>query len=84
MELWKEMRSVMTDPSEVDHVIDPMVRAKSLLDAKDKTGNASHGLNLLVKGAESIGAAKDPERFTKLLDSYIKAMQVMGRQEFSE
>lgn len=78
MELWKEMRSVMTDPHEVDHIIDPMVRAKSLLDAKDKTGTASHGLNLLVKGAEAIGAAKDPERFTKLLDSYIKAMQVMG------
>lgn len=78
MELWKEMRSVMTDPHEVDHIIDPMVRAKSLLDAKDKTGTASHGLNLLVKGAESIGAAKDPERFTKLLDGYIKTMQVMG------
>ena len=78
MELWKEMRSVMTDPHEVDHIIDPMVRAKSLLDAKDKTGTASHGLNLLVKGAEAIGAAKDPERFTKLLDGYLKAMQVMG------
>ncbi|MEE7460688.1 hypothetical protein MFUR16E_04740 [Methylobacterium fujisawaense] len=78
MELWKEMRSVMTDPHEVDHIIDPMVRAKSLLDAGDKTGTASHGLNLLVKGAEAIGAAKDPARFTKLLDSYVKAMQVMG------
>ncbi len=78
MELWKEMRSVVTHPEEVDHVIEPMVRAKSLLDAKDKTGNASHGLNLLVKGAEAIGAAKDPERFNKLLDGYVRAMQVMG------
>ena len=79
MELWKEMRSVMTDPHEVDHVIDPMVRAKSLLDAHDKTGTASHGLNLLVKGAENIGAAKDPVRFVGLLDGYVKAMQVMGK-----
>ncbi|WP_139234254.1 hypothetical protein [Methylobacterium pseudosasicola] len=78
MELWKEMRSVVTHPHEVDAVIEPMVRAKSLLDAKDKTGTASHGLNLLVKGAEAIGAAKDPERFNKLLDGYVRAMQVMG------
>ncbi|XYD10521.1 hypothetical protein R1A27_08635 [Methylobacterium sp. NMS12] len=79
MELWKEMRSVMTDPHEVDHIIRPMVQAKSILDANDSTGTASHGLGLLIKGAEAIGAAKDPERFTKLLDGYVKAMQVMGK-----
>lgn len=79
MELWKELRSVMTDPHEVDHIIGPMVKAKSILDAGDSTGTASHGLNLLVKGAEVIGAAKDPERFTHLLDGYVKAMQVMGK-----
>ena len=79
MELWKEMRSVMTDPHEVDHIIGPMVKAKSILDANDSTGTASHGLGLLIKGAESIGAAKDPERFSHLLDGYVKAMQVMGK-----
>lgn len=79
MELWKEMRSVMTDPHEVDHIIGPMVKAKSILDAGDSSGTASHGLGLLIKGAESIGAAKDPERFAHLLDGYVKAMQVMGK-----
>ncbi|MCJ2023622.1 hypothetical protein [Methylobacterium sp. J-067] len=58
IELWKEMRSVMTHPEVVDHIIDPMVRATSLLDAKGMTGTASHGFSLLVKGAENIGAAK--------------------------
>lgn len=78
MELAKELRSVVTHPEELDKVLTPLVQAKSVLDAKDLTGESSHGLNLLVKGAESIGAAQDPERLTRLIDAYVKAIQVMG------
>jgi len=79
MELAKEVRSVMTDPKEMMTMLDPLARAKSLLDARDPSGEGSQGLGLLIKGAENIGAAKDPERLTKLIDGYMKAMQVMGR-----
>ena len=78
MELAKELRSVVTHPEELEKVLTPLVQAKSVLDAKDLTGERSHGLNLLVKGAESIGAAQDPERLTRLIDAYVKAIQVMG------
>ena len=78
MELAKELRSVVTHPEELDKVLTPLVQAKSVLDAKDLTGESSHGLNLLVRGAESIGAAQDPERLTRLIDAYVKAIQVMG------
>lgn len=78
MELAKELRSVVSDPHHLDEVLPTLAQAKSVLDAKDLSGESSHGLNMLVRGAESIGAAQDPERLKKLIDSYIKAIQVMG------
>lgn len=78
MEMAKEVRSVMTDPSEMMEMLEPLAKAKSLLDARDPSGEGSHGLGLLIKGAENIGAAKDPKRLEKLIDGYMKAMQVMG------
>ena len=79
LQIARETRSVLTHTDEVPHFMEPMVRAKVALDAMDPEHHASEGLGLLVRGAESIGAAQDPERFEKLLDSYVKANQVMGR-----
>jgi hypothetical protein len=79
LEMSKEVRSVLTDPREVMEVLEPLAAAKSLLDASDKTGAQSEGLSMLIKGAENIGAAKNPQRIVQLIDGYIKAMQVMGK-----
>jgi hypothetical protein len=78
MHLQKEVRSVLTHKEEVPHVIEPLVQAKAVLDAIDSSHQASEGLPLLVKGAENIGAT-NPERFNKLLDGYVRAIQVMGK-----
>ena len=79
MELAKEARSVLSHPEEVPEVVEKLAAAKSVLDAMDKTGESSGGLGMLVKGSESIGAAQNPERFGKLIDAYVKAIQVMGK-----
>ena len=79
MDLAKEARSVLKDPDEVGPITETLAKAKSVLDGLDKTGSSSSGLGMLVKGAESIGAAQDPARFTKLMDGYVKAIQVMGQ-----
>ena len=76
MDLQKEARSVLKDEHEVFAVTETLAKAKSVLDAG---GGHSEGLGQLVKGAESIGAAQDPERLTRLIDAYVKAIQVMGK-----
>ena len=79
MDLAKEARSVLKDTKEVAPTTTVLAQAKSVLDASDRTGGSSEGLGKLVKGAESIGAAQDPERLAKLIDGYVKAIQVMGK-----
>ena len=79
MELSKEIRSVLKDPNEIGKVLPALTAAKSILDANDRTGGQSENLNMLVRGSESIGAAQNPERLVRLVDSYVKAIQVMGK-----
>lgn len=78
VDMFKELRSVVTTPSEALQVLDPMMAAASVLNASDPSGEMSKNLTDLVKGAENLGAAKDPARLVRLIDGWTKAMQVMG------
>jgi hypothetical protein len=78
VDMFKELRSVVTTPSEALAVLDPIMAAASVLNASDPSGEMSKNLTDLVKGAENLGAAKDPARLVKLIDGWTKAMQVMG------
>lgn len=79
IELAKEARSAVIHPDEVPQIMPTLAAAKSVLDGLDRTGEASGGLGQLVKGSEAIGAAQDPARLAKLIDGYVKAVQVMGK-----
>ena len=79
METAKELRSMIADPAELGKVLDPIIRAKSVLDGMDTTGASSEGIAQLLKAGELVGAAKDPERLTKLIDGWVKVMQVSGK-----
>ena len=79
MKMQQEARSVVQHPEELDAIMPDMVAAKAVLDQIDDTHQASEGLNLLLKGAENIGAAQNPERFRGLLDRYVKALEVTGK-----
>ena len=79
MEMGKEIRSVLSKPEEVAHVLPTIVAARSVLDARDPSGGESQALGLLVKGSEMLGAGQDPERLIKLVDGFTRAMQVMGK-----
>lgn len=79
IELAKEVRSAVVHPDEVPAIMPTMAAAKSVLDGADRSGEASGNLGSLVKGAEAIGAAQNPERLARLIDSYVKAIQVMGK-----
>lgn len=76
LETYKELRSVLKDLHEVPHLLPTVLRAKSVLEAQ---GIDTHGLGLLVKGAEVAGIANDPERFKRYMDANVRAMQVMGK-----
>ena len=80
LEMHKELRSVLLHPEEVPRLLPDVVNAKAVLDATDKTGNSSAGLQFLVKGTEVLGLAQEPARFKAYIDSAVKAMQVMGKQ----
>lgn len=76
MELYKEMRSAVQHPEEVDHHIGEVAQAASTLKG---SGVTNANLTDLVKGAESLGLMNDPKRFSKFLEGQVKAMNVMGR-----
>ena len=75
MDIGKDVRSVIKDQHEVFNATELLTAAKSVLDAN---GGHSDGLSMLIKGAESIGAGNDPVRLKKLINSYVRAIQVMG------
>ena len=79
MEVAKELRSVIADPAELSKVLDPVIRAKSVLDAMDTSGQSSEGISQLVKAGELVGAGQDPARLAKLIDGWVRVMQVSGR-----
>ena len=56
-----------------------MINAKAVLDAQDKSGNSAAGLQFLVKGAEVLGLAQDPERFRNYIDAAVKGLSVAGK-----
>ena len=79
LHMMKEGMSVLKHRDEIKHLIGPLVNVKAQLDSLDPSGSASEGLMKLVKGAENVGATQDPDRFIKLLDGYMKSMQVAGK-----
>ncbi|CAM5374382.1 hypothetical protein AFEL58S_01626 [Afipia felis] len=75
MEQFKDLRSILTHPEEVPHMMGTAFKALSALKA---LGQSTEGLNFAYKGAEVIGRAQDPKKFGHYIDSFIKAKQVMG------
>ena len=76
LELFKELRSVLQDQKEIPHILPDMIKLKSIIEAQ---GGDAHGIGMIVKGAEVAGIANDPARLERLIQSYAKASQVMGK-----
>lgn len=79
LERYKELRSVLLHPDEATQLLEPTIRANAAMNAIDKSGHMAEGLQFAVKGAEVLGLAQDPKRFTAYLDAFVKAQQVMGK-----
>lgn len=57
-----------------------MVRARVMLQAAKGVDAADNEMGDFLKGADILGKTEDLESFTRLLNSYTKAVQVEGRQ----
>jgi hypothetical protein len=79
LERYKEVRSVLLHPDEADTLLDPTIKTNAALNAMDRSGHMSEGLQFAVKAAEVSGRAQDPKRFVAYLDAFVKARQVMGQ-----
>jgi len=74
----KELRSVLAHPGDATDLLETTIRAKSALDATDPSGDSSKSLAFAVKAAEILGKGKNKEDFTKFMDAFVRAKQVMG------
>lgn len=80
LEVYKEIRSVLLRPEEAEHLLPTVAAAKSAMDALDRTGGLSGGLQFAVKGAEVLCRTQDPKRFQDYyLNAFVRAQQVMGK-----
>jgi hypothetical protein len=79
LEAYKETRSVLLKPDETPGMMPTIIATKSALDAMDRSGTSSEGLQFAVKGAEVLGRAQDPEQFKRYMDAFVRAREVMGK-----
>jgi len=79
LERYRELRSVLTDPSETPHLLETVIKANAAMNAIDRTGEMAGGLAFGIKGAEVTGRAQDPARFAAYLEAFVKGQQVMGK-----
>ncbi|MCE1237067.1 MAG: hypothetical protein LWW93_12010 [Hyphomicrobiales bacterium] len=77
LELSKEARSVIQERHEAAAATEIMAQARAaMLATGDTTG--AEGVRFYVKGAETLGRAKNAEEFRAYVDAMVKARQVMG------
>jgi hypothetical protein len=76
LQLYREVRSVLPNSSEVPGMMDPAARAKAVMAAG---GLDTSGLIFALKAAELVGSAKTPEKLTAFLNAFLKAQQVEGK-----
>jgi hypothetical protein len=63
-------RSITNSPKEAQQMLPIFAKAMSAL------GDDAAGMGLMVKAAQTLGAALDPGRFARFMDAYIKAKSV--------
>jgi hypothetical protein len=73
---YRELRSVLRDPSEVPAMMDIVTRTKAAMEAG---GLDSSGLVYALKSAEMLGLGGSPAKMKDFLNAFVKAQQVEGK-----
>ncbi|MGO8738643.1 hypothetical protein [Rhodoblastus sp.] len=75
LEEYRVLRSVASNPSEVPGLMPVAVQAMSALKA---AGLSTENMGAIYKSAETMGVTRDPERFKRFIDFFVRSQQYAG------